>query len=400
MESNMKMVKVILSLGVVLSSLGHIELTAQDFQTPNTEESKEKESSKDGVDEEYSEEEKKKFNYSIEGEIHYNDIVQDANNSNVRGELDFHKLAMKSGYYISDHWSLTGKVIVEHSFDSEYAGGDVFLHNLYAKYKHSKKLAIQAGMISVPISGGKNGFFGSVELSPVEKYLSYAWREAGIGLTGSLNNYVNYRVTLTTGLDPYELSSKFVIYSARNHQFSNSLNNLATGLQVYFHNHHGSKIGFSTLYSGLKYSGETFETFRSSNYTFAEVFGYTKFGYVGTRFVINYSKINGVEAINNVFHNKVGSAQAGSLFEFSYDISRYLKNNSQKLFTVLRAEYYDSQYRTVGDTDNSKYEHYDFTVGLVYRLARLFEIKADYQIQRFGSTYSSQLFDMSIGFKL
>ena len=157
----MKMLKLILSLIIVLSSLGHTELNAQEYQTPNTEESKEEEARKDGVDEEYPEVNKEKFSYSIDGEIHYNDIVQDANNSNVRGELDFHKLAMKSNYYISDHLSLTGKIIVEHSFDSEYGGGDVFLHNLYAKFKHSKKLAIQVGIISVPISGGKNGIYGS-----------------------------------------------------------------------------------------------------------------------------------------------------------------------------------------------------------------------------------------------
>ncbi|MGB0346611.1 MAG: hypothetical protein ACPGGA_03940 [Balneolaceae bacterium] len=382
---------------LVIIGISTVNVQAQDNDQPATAEKTENETKKKSSEDQYYEK-PAKFSYSFDGEIHYNDVVQDLNEANPTGELDFHKFAVKSSYYLSSAWSVASKVIVEHSFDPNYDGGDVYVSNLYVKYKYSKKFYVTSGVISVPTSGGKKGFYGTVELSPVEKYLSYAWREAGIGVAGSLNDNISYKATLTSGLDPYELSSKSVIYSARNHDFFASLNNVATGVQLVYDNDYDVRFGFSALYSGLNKSGESSETFDGANYTFGEVFGAYKIGYVGTRAVATFSSIQGIEEINEVFHNKAGSAHAGALFEVSYDFSRFLNNDSQHLCTILRSEYYDSQFRTTGISDNSKYEHYDYSLGIVYQPIKSLEIKADYQIQRFGDKYSSQLFDLSLGF--
>ena len=355
---------------------------------------------KKSEDDQYYETEPEKFTYSVAGNINYNDVVQDLNNQNIKGEFDFYQFIAKSNYAFSKKWSLTSKVVVLHLLDPEYNNGDVLVQDLYMKYKHSKKFAIQSGVVSLPINGGIYGIYGSVMLAPVEKYLAYSWREAGIGISGRFKNNVSYRATLTTGLDPAELHSKSGILSARTHKFFESTKNVATAIQLVYDNKYDIRFGFSALYSGLNNSGVTSATFSGANYQFAEVFSAYKFGYVGTRAVASFSTIQGVDAINDVFQNKAGSAQAGILLEASYDFSRFLNDETQKLHTFLRSEYYDTQYRTSGDvTDDSKYEHYDYTIGMVYQPTDFLELKADYQLLRFGGKYSSQLFDLSIGFK-
>ena len=182
------------------------------------------------------------------------------------------------------------------------------MSDLYFKYKQSKKFSVQAGVLTVPNSGGNVGVYGSVVLSPIEKYMSYAWREAGIGVSGKIKK-INYRATLTTGLDPYELDSKKVIYKARNHDFFNSLNNVATGIQLYYGDYSSTRVGFSAIYSGLENSGETNTTFEGAYYTFAEIFGSHNFGNLGTRFVGTYSSVNNSEKIIKEFYNQVGSSK-------------------------------------------------------------------------------------------
>jgi len=396
--------KVRLAIVLLLITGFTINVSAQDQQEPlatasnvgTDKETKSDESKPD--DDQYYDSKPEKFTYSLIGNINYNDIVQDLNKQNVRGEFDFYKFAAKSSYYISESWSVTSKVVVEHLLHPGYNSGDVYVQDFYAKFKQSKKFAIQAGLVSLPISGGKYGVYGSVMLAQVEKYLSYSWREAGIGFSGTFKNNVSYRATLTTGLDPSELYSKTGIFTARNHKFFESTRNVASAIQLVFDNKYDVRFGFSALYSGLNNSGVTSETFDGSSYNFVEVFGAYKFGYFGTRAVGSYSTVSNVESINEYFHHKVGSAQAGGLFELSYDFSRFLNDDNQKFHTVFRSEYYDTQYRTVDVTDDSKYEHYDYTLGIVYQPVDFIELKADYQIQRFGDKYSSQMFDLSLGF--
>ena len=69
------------------------------------------------------------------------------------------------------------------------------------------------------------------------------------------------------------------------------------------------------------------------------------------------------------------------------------------MFVMFRSEYYDSHYRTEGTSDNPKYEHYDYTLGFVFMPIKNLEFKVDYQIQRFSDKYSSQIFDVGIGFQ-
>jgi|GEM_PF-6053140 len=342
----------------------------------------------------------KNFTYGASGEIHYNDVVRDENGPAAAGEVDFHKATFKAGYKIDKHWSVASKLKIEHAFDSKYNGGDVYVDNLYLKYKASKAFNVQAGIISVPISGGKSKVYGTVELSPVEKYMSFAWREAGIGFSGEFKNSLSYRATFTTGLNPAELQSKSVIYGARNARFYDSTQNFATGLQLKYEPLFNVTVGTSFLYSTLGNSKVYGVDLSGANYRIAEAFAIYTNGHFETRVVGVYSSVAESEKINEVFKNKIGSAQFGTLLEVSHDFTRFFnfKSPDAHLKGFLRTEVYDSHYRTSGIADNSKYEHTDYSLGIVYQPISVIEFKADYQILRAGGYASHHMFDFSIGY--
>ena len=84
------------SIGLAVFMILPILVFAQEpsANNENTEKEDPKKESKEekAYDSEYN---TSKWSYNLKGEIHYNDIVQDVNQSNVAGEFDFHDIAFK-----------------------------------------------------------------------------------------------------------------------------------------------------------------------------------------------------------------------------------------------------------------------------------------------------------------
>ncbi|MBO6793851.1 MAG: hypothetical protein JJ895_08075 [Balneolaceae bacterium] len=317
-------------------------------------------------------------------------------------QIDFHKLALKSGYKISDSWSLATKVVVEHAFDQQYNGGDLFFSDAYVKFKHSKKLTLSFGLQSVPIEAAKPGSYGTVEISPVEKYLSHAWRELGVKASGDLNKKLSYQFMVGTGLHAAEIGAKSVIYDARNSSLSSSIQNVAFGGKVVVKPNYSWEFGSSYYFSGLSKSNDTDADLTGANYQFGELFTRFAQGNIESRVVGVYSTIANAEKVNNAFHNKVGSAQYGLLLELGYNFSDQfnIKRDDSHLKGFFRTEFYDPYYRMSGFADKKKYEHIDYSIGVVYQPLKSIEFKADYVIMRSGSAVNEHHFDVSIGFHL
>lgn len=345
--------------------------------------------------------EQKKLTYAFEAELHYNDALQraDQNSSNF-GKLDLHKASFKTGYSFNKKWSIGSKVIVEHAFDKKYEGGDVYFTNFYAKYKINKKFNIQAGLISVPLCGGKSSTYGTVEVSPVEKYMSIAWREVGVSFSGTPSKQVSYKAMVSTGLNPAELNSKTVVYNARNADLGSSLNNIGAGGHLKIKPNYEWTIGTAFFYSGLSNSDQTEVDLSGADYRIAEFYTQYAFGKFESRIVGVYSSIRESDKINEAFHSKIGSAQYGTLLEFGYDLSDLFPINIEESSVkgFARVESYDAHFRTDGTSDKRYYEHTDYSLGIVYQPVKALEVKADYVLLKTGDNALQQLFDFSLGY--
>lgn len=343
----------------------------------------------------------KNFSYSIYGEVHYNDIVQDAQGPATKGELDFHKAFFKAGYKFSKNISVTTRLRVEHLFDEHYNNGDAFIDQAYLSYKLSPEFNIKAGVIPVLLNAGKSKPYGTVETSPVEKYLAFTWREAGVEFNGTFENSFSYKVAFTTGLDASEIQAKSGIFSARNSEFTSSLSNLAAGVQFKYKPIYGMTVGTSALWSGLENGDGYGESLKGADYKVAEGFVSYKYHDITTRVVGVYSTISEVEKINAVVGNKIGSSQYGLLGEIGYDFHELfsLTKYEEHFLVFVRAASYDTKFRTSGITDDPDYERYEYSLGLVYKPVKFLELKADYQLLRSRGDRDLQQFDISLGYK-
>lgn len=121
-------------------------------------------------------------------------------------------------------------------------------------------------------------------------------------------------------MNPAELQSKSVIYGARNARFYDSTQNFATGLQLKYEPLFNVTVGTSFLYSTLGNSKVYGVDLSGANYRIAEAFAIYTNGHFETRVVGVYSSVAESEKINEVFKNKIGSAQFGTLLEVSHEV--------------------------------------------------------------------------------
>ena len=343
----------------------------------------------------------KNLSYSAFGEIHYNDETRNAYTAPTQGEVDYHKAFFQAGYKINPKVEINTRLRVEHLLDKEYDGGDAFFDQAYVSYKHSKKVSVKAGIIPVALNVGKIKPYGSVETAPVEKYLAFTWREAGVQFSGNLNPKWSYKATISTGLDASELKAKSGIFSARNSEFSSSIQNLSTGFQLKYKPINKLVLGTSFLYSGLENSSGFTGSLDGVNYKVVEGSATYLFRFLTARAVGVYSGVTKVEKVNAAVGNGIGSRQYGLLGELGYDLTHFLNNTNtdQYLMAFARVEAYDNHYKTSGIADNTKYQRNDFTLGLVYKPVKAFEFKADYLILRSAGKPSHQMFDVGVAYK-
>lgn len=348
----------------------------------------------------YVDQHTEKFTYNVLAELHYNDAVYDKNGPSGQGELDFHELHFKAGYKINKHLKFKTALEIEHVFDSHYNRGDAFFKQAYLDYHKTPKIGFKAGLVNLPVTGSKSKIYTGVEIAPVEKYLSYAWRELGVVVYGDLTADLSYQASLTTGLEATEISSKSGIYSARNNHLFSSVSNLAAAAQLKYKLNQNLTIGSSALFSGLQSKQEYGSELKGAGYTLLEGFVTYKTGGVTTRVVSVYSTIAESDKINHTLHKHIGSSQYGSLVEVTYDFlyAPHHRAQGKHLIAYGRAEAYDTQLTTTGFDADPKYERYEYTLGVLYKPFKQIEFKADYQLLRSAGKKNLGQINIAIGY--
>jgi hypothetical protein len=133
------------------------------------------------------------------GELHYNNL-------DSKDEIDLHRFVLFFGHRFSERVSFFSELEVEHAQAGEGKnGGEVALEQAYLNFDLNDRHALKAGVILVPV-GILNEvhepptFYG-VERNPVEtNIIPTTWREAGVGLSGSLGAGLRYDLLLSSGL--------------------------------------------------------------------------------------------------------------------------------------------------------------------------------------------------------
>jgi phosphate-selective porin len=140
------------------------------------------------------------------GELHYNNLENQADSADDKDEIDFHRFVLFFNHEFTDRLRLFTELELEHSLAGEGKDGEVELEQAYIQYDLNEKHRVNAGLFLMPVgllneTHEPNTFYG-VERNSVEKnIIPTTWWEGGVMFSGELAQGFSYDVAATGGLN-------------------------------------------------------------------------------------------------------------------------------------------------------------------------------------------------------
>jgi hypothetical protein len=361
----------ILSVAILISSIGFSQTKIQDSTTTNS-------LQQNAVNTILSSKYKRGVTIGGYGQVDYNQP------EGKNGELDVHRFIMFLGYKFSERVQFVTEIEYEHV-------KELFVEQAFLSYNVNDNLNIRGGLMLVPM-GIVNEFhepttFNGVERPSMDKSIvPSTWREIGIGVTGRFNEVsLRYQAYIFNGFASINngkvLGGSNGLRNGRQKGSESTINtpNFSGKLDYY---------GISGLRLGLSgYFGRTQAEDDVQDIDGADV-GVTMIGldarYVNRRFSARgqYTQalLSDTKAYNTLNGSDLGSELKGWYAEVAYNLLPLSKE--QKLDAFVRYEKYDTHAATkdAGITRNLAYNRNEWTTGLSYHVAPGAVVKADYQI--------------------
>jgi hypothetical protein len=361
----------ILSVAILVSSLGFSQTKSQDSTTTNN-------LQQNAVNTILSSKYKRGVTIGGYGQVDYNQP------EGKNGELDVHRFIMFLGYKFSEKVQFVTEIEYEHV-------KELFVEQAFLSYSVSDNFNIRGGLMLVPM-GIVNEYhepttFNGVERPRVDKSIvPSTWREIGIGVTGRFNDAsIRYQAYIFNGFASINngktLGGSNGLRNGRQKGAESTINtpNFSGKLDYY---------GVSGLRLGLSgYFGRTQAEDDVQDINGADV-GISMLGldarYVNHRFSARGQYIQAVlsdtKTYNTLNGSDLGSELKGWYAEAAYNLLPLSKE--QKLDAFVRYEKYDTHAATkdAGITRNLAFNRNEWTTGLSYHVAPGAVVKADYQI--------------------
>jgi len=145
------------------------------------------------------------------GELHYNNLENQASDGEDKKEVDFHRFVLFVGHDFTERIRFRSEVELEHAVSGDDENGEVELEQAYLEFDLSEQYRATGGLFLVP-AGIMNDthepptFYG-VERNPVETYIiPTTWWEGGALLSGRWDHGLSADIALTSGLKTDDFS--------------------------------------------------------------------------------------------------------------------------------------------------------------------------------------------------
>ncbi len=153
------------------------------------------------------------------GELHYNNLENQANSDDDVDELDFHRFVLFFNHEFNDRLRLFTELELEHSLAGEGKEGEVELEQAYIQYDINDKHRVNAGLFLLPIgllneTHEPNTFYGVERNSVENRIIPTTWWEGGVMFSGELAQGFSYDVAATGGLKT-SAGSNYAVRSGR-----------------------------------------------------------------------------------------------------------------------------------------------------------------------------------------
>ena len=326
------------------------------------------------------------------GQIDMN--LQSEDNTHYNSKLDVHRLVTFLGYNFNDKVSFVSEIEYEHVVE-------VYVEQAFMNYKLKDNMSLQAGLMLIPM-GIQNLYhepptYNGVERTNVDKYIvPTTWREMGIGVTGSIDEYsVNYQAMLVNGFNGYDdggvFSGKSGLRSGRQKGAESYMTMPDFAARVAYYGMPGWNIGASlyqgesetSMYNGLDLNDNAAVSSADSSKIGIQMLGvdarYNN-GPIQARAQYIVAELENTAQYNAYTDKDLGSVMTGYYLEGGYNLLND-RDTDNELIAFARYERYNTHEEvSEGTTINTSYDRTERTIGLTYKLDQGAAFKADYQL--------------------
>jgi hypothetical protein len=333
------------------------------------------------------------------GELHLSSAAD--GDGGRAGEVDFHRFVLFFGHQYDENFRFYSELEMEHAYAGPGKPGAVELEQAFIEYgSQTLPFRVRAGLVLVPF-GHLNTIheptaFHGVERPKVDNLIiPSTWREAGLGVVGTIGETAGYEAYLISGLNAAAFSAEKGLRGGR----TAVAEAYAGAPAVVARLHAEPVIGLEVALSG--YHGDA-----GANHPTKKL----EVGVTGGAFDLRYKahaiearaevaafSLSGSEALATPATAAVGSLITGGYLELGVDLLE-LAGRSQELVPFVRYEQYDTTAEVAEGVADPKTAGTDLVFGLTWRPIPQIALKLDHIVRTPEAGSEEQVTSAGVGY--
>ena len=338
------------------------------------------------------------------GELHLSSTAD--GEGGREGEVDFHRFVLFFGHQYDENFRFYSELETEHALAGEGQPGELELEQAFIEYGgEALPFRVRAGLVLVPF-GHLNTIheptaFHGVERPKVDSdIIPTTWREAGLGLVGTVGSTMGYEAYLISGLNAAEFTAGKGLRGGRTgvaeayagapavvaRLHAEPVMGLEVALSGYFgdaganHPKKSLEVGVTGGAFDLRYKAHAIEAR-------AEV----------AAFSLSGSEALATPATTDTPATVVGSLITGGYLEFGVDLLE-LAGRSQELVPFVRYEQYDTTAEVADGLLDPETAGSDLVFGLTWRPIPQIAFKLDHIVRTAEAGSEEQVTSAGLGY--
>ncbi|MEM7393215.1 MAG: hypothetical protein AAF492_12795, partial [Verrucomicrobiota bacterium] len=326
-------------------------------------------------------------------------------------EADFLRGVLYFGYKYNEKWVFNSEFEFEHGSTSEE--GSASVEFAYLDYLHSPELNFRAGLLLVPVGlinelHEPTSFLSARRPDVENRIIPSTWRENGVGIFGTLNDFIDYKAYLVNGLRGERFSGKG-LRGGRQKGSEAKADDLAGVIRIDLNPNPGLIIGGSAYFGdsgqdiGIGVGTEIYEAhidYQAHGWSVRALGTVANVDDVAelNRFRAAAAASDGMVPADSEI-DSVGEELVGWYVEVGYDLLNSVESGEKSITPYVRYEEYNTQEDTpAGFKTSAKYDVEVITVGVNYKPIDEIVFKADYQFYDDEADSVSDQFNLSMGY--
>ena len=333
------------------------------------------------------------------GELHLSSAAD--GDGGRAGEVDFHRFVLFFGHQYDENFRFYSELETEHALAGEGQPGEIELEQAFIEYGgQALPFRVRAGLVLVPFGHLNNihepTAFHGVERPKVDSVIiPTTWREAGLGVVGTVGSTMGYEAYLISGLNAAAFTAGKGLRGGRT-----GVAEAYAGAPAFVARLHAQPVmGLEVALSG--YYGDA-----GANHPTKKL----EVGVTGGAFDLRYKanaiearaevaafSLSGAEALSAPAAPAVGSLITGGYLELGVDLLE-LAGRSQELVPFVRYEQYDTTAEVADGIANPETAGTDLVFGLTWRPIPQIAFKLDHIVRTAEAGSEEQVTSAGLGY--